>query len=185
MRRQAHKRAYDKLEREGDKWAMILYSGLALAMYRHWNMKKVAVTRLVDVTWDAWKECADDYSHSIIMMCEKETGIEIQNGDGTSWHDVAFLSGKDLGPMTDAQWLYMRQQQIKWVRPSIMACILIGLHRKYGFGYDRCLRIYQQIQEIEDEYKDNQKRICRAALEEVGVDVDDMMHRKRRGETNE
>lgn len=179
MRRQAHINAFKKLEKEGDKWAMILYSGLALAMYRHWNMKKTAVTRLVDVTWDAWKECAGDYSHSIIMMCEEETGIEIQNVNGVSWHDVAYLSGEDLGEMTDAQWLYMRQQQIKWVRPSIMACILIGLHRKYGFGYERCLRIYEQIQAIEEEYRDNEKRISKAALEEVGVDIYDMMHKRR------
>lgn len=179
MRRQAHINAYKKLEKEGDKWAAVLYSGLALAMYRNWNMKATAVTRLVDVTWDAWQECATDHDSSIIKMCEAETGIEVQNGSGTSWRDVPYLSGESLGDMTEEQWLYMRQQQIKWVKPSIMACILIGLHRKYGFGYDRCLRVYQQIQEIEDEYKDNPKRICRAAFEEVGVDVNEMMHRKR------
>lgn len=179
MRRQAHINAYKKLEKEGDKWAVVLYSGLALTMYRNWNMKKTAVTRLVDVTWDAWQECAVDYDSSIIKMCEAETGIEVQNGSGTSWRDVPYLSGESLGDMTEEQWLYMRQQQIKWVKPSIMACILIGLHRKYGFGYDRCMRVYQQIQEIEEEYKDNTKRICRAALEEVGIDVNEMMHRKR------
>lgn len=48
------------------------------------------------------------------MMCEEETGIEIRNGDGKGWRDVAYLNGEDLGPMTDAQWLYMRQQQIMW-----------------------------------------------------------------------
>ena len=182
MRRQAHINAYRKLEKEGDKWSVILYSGLALAMYRHHGMKKTAVTRLVDVTWDAWKECAEDHDSSIIKMCEEITGIEVQNGSGTSWRDVPYLSGEKLGDMTEEQWLYMRQQQIKWVRPSIMACIMIGLYRKYGYGYERCMRVYQQIQEIEEEYKDNQKRICKAALEETGVDIDEMMHRKRRVE---
>lgn len=179
IRRKAHIKALRQLEAEGDKWAVILYSGLALAMYRHWNMKKTAVTRLVDVTWEAWKECASDNDSSMIKMCEKETGIEIQNGDGTSWHDVSYLSGADLGEMTDAQWLYMRQQQIKWVRPNITACILVGLHRKYGFGYERCLRIYEQINEIGQEYHDNRKLISKAALEEVGVDVEYMIHKRR------
>lgn len=182
MRQNAHRKAYERLEKEGDKWAMILYSGLALTMYRHWNMKKTAVTRLVDVTWDAWKECAVDHDSSMIKMCEDETGIEIQNGSGVSWRDVAYLNGEDIGEMTEAQWLYMRQQQIKWVRPNIMACILIGLHRKYGFGYERCLRVYEQIQEIEQEYKCNPKKIYKAALEEVGVDVDYMIHHKRKVE---
>lgn len=180
MRPQAHIKTYQRLGKEGDKWAMVLYSALALTMYRNWGMKKTAVTRLIDVTWDAWKECAVNYGSSMIKMCEEITGIEIQNGDGKSWRDAAYLSGEDIGPMTDAQWMYMRQQQIKWVRPSIMACILIGLYRKYGFGYERCLRVYEQIQEIEQEYKSNPKRISRAALEEVNVNIDEMMHRRRR-----
>lgn len=182
MRRQALKKAYDRLEKDGDRWAVVLYSALALAMYHHWNMKKTAVTRLIDVTWDAWRECAVDHDSSMIKMCESETGIEIQNGDGVSWRDVAYLNGEDLGHMTDAQWLYMRQQQIKWVRPNIMACILIGLHRKYGFGFDRCARVYAQIEEIEQEFKSDPKRIRRAAQEEVGVDIYEMLHRQRKSD---
>ena len=103
MRRQAHINAYKKLEKEGDKWAAVLYSGLALTMYRNWNMKATAVTRLVDVTWDAWQECATDHDSSIIKMCEAETGIEVQNGSGTSWRDVPYLSGESLGDMTEEQ----------------------------------------------------------------------------------
>lgn len=95
---------------------------------------------------------------------------------------MAYLNGEDLGPMTDAQWLYMRQQQIKWVRPNIMACILIGLHRKYGFGFDRCARVYAKIEEIEQEFKDDPKRIRRAAQEEVGVDIYEMLHRQRKND---
>lgn len=116
----------------------------------------------------------------MIQMCEAETGIEIQNGDGAGWRDVAYLNGQDMGRMTDAQWLYMRQQQIKWIRPNIMACILIGLHRKYGFGFERCSRVYQQIQEIEHEFRSDKKRILRAAREEIGIDIDEMIHKRRR-----
>lgn len=182
MWERAHKKAYAKLEKEGDRWAVVLYSALAITMYRNWGMKTTAVTRLIDVTWDAWRECAQDHGHSMIQMCETETGIEIRNGDGSGWRDVAYLNGQDMGRMTDAQWLYMRQQQIKWIRPNIMACILIGLHRKYGFGYERCLRVYQQIQEIEQEFGDNAKRIMKAAREEIGIDIDEMIHKRRRNE---
>lgn len=182
MRRSAHQKAYQRLEKEGDKWAAVLYSALALAMFRKWNMKKLAVTRLVNTTWDAWKECAQTNAKSMIMMCEEETGIEIQNGDGVSWRDVTYLSGEDIGPMSYEQWLYMRQQQIKWIRPNIIACILIGLHRKYGFGFDRCARVYEQIEEIEREFKSNAKRIQRAAQEEVGVDIYEMLHSQRKTE---
>ena len=86
------------------------------------------------------------------------------------------------GPQTLYVAYIHRQQQIKWIRPNIMACILIGLHRKYSFGYDRCLRVYEQIQEIEQEFRDNQKRIVRAAKEEIGIDLDEMIHKRRRAE---
>ena len=98
-RKTGSQRAYERLEKDGDKWGLILYSALALTMCRNWNMKKTAVTRLVNTTWDAWKECAQTNEKSMIMMCEQETGIEIQNGDGVSWRDVAYLNGEDLGPM--------------------------------------------------------------------------------------
>ena len=80
--------------------------------------------------------------------------------------------------MTDAQWLYMRQQQIKWVRPQLMACLMTALHRKYGFGYERCSRIYQQIQEIEAEYEADPKKIRQACRDETGINVTDVMAKR-------
>ena len=62
---------------------------------------------------------------------------------------------------------------MKWVRPQIMACIMVSLHRKYGFGYDRCARIYQQIQDILDEHGNNPVRIRKACLQETGINVVD------------
>ena len=84
-RKTGSQRAYERLEKDGDKWGLILYSALALTMCRNWGMKKTAVTRLVNVTWDAWKECAQTNEKSMIMMCEEETGIEIRNGDGKEY----------------------------------------------------------------------------------------------------
>ena len=179
MRRSAHQKAYQRLEKEGDRWAVALYAAFALAMYRHEGRKKTAVTRLIDETRKVWKECAADYKHSMIAMCEMETGIEIQNGDGSSWRDVVYLNGEETGPMTDAQWLYMRQQQIKWIRPNIMACIMVGMHRKQGYGYERCARLYAWIEEISQEFNGNAKKLNAAARDEVGVDIDYMIHKRR------
>jgi len=75
------------------------------------------------------------------------------------------------GAMTQAQWLYMRQQQLKWIRPQLVACMLITLRRKYGFGFERCSRIYQQISDIEAEYRANPERLRKACYEMTGIDV--------------
>ena len=87
------------------------------------------------------------------------------------------------GMMNEAQWLYMRQQQIKWIRPNVMACLMVALHRKYGFGFDRCARIYQQIEEAAREYRSDPKRIRKACMELTGIDVMDYVAGK--GEEDE
>lgn len=57
-----------------------------------------------------------------------------------------------------------------------------GLHRKYGFGYERCARIYSKIQEIEAEYGMDPERIRAACLAETGVNVVDIVTQKPKEE---
>lgn len=175
MRQTAYQKACRKIETEGQKQCFLLYSAAALALQRHWGKKQEAISRLFILSRDVWKDCAKDHDSSMIQMCEAETGIEIQNGNGQSWRDVVYLNGTDPGPMTNAQWLYMRQQQIKWIRPQIMACLMVAMHRKYGFGYERLSRIYQQMEEIEREYRMDPKRIREACLVETGINVVDVV----------
>jgi hypothetical protein len=73
----------------------------------------------------------------------------------------------------------MRQQQVKWIAPQVMACIMVALHRKYGFGFDRCSRIYSQIQEIAAPYGDDPKRIREACLKEAGINITEVYTQKR------
>ena len=160
-----------RIETEGRKHCLCIYSATAMALWQHWGKKQEAINRIFELSHVVWNECAKDHDHSMIQMCETETGIEITNGDGKGWRDVWFLNGFNPGMMTEAQWLYMRQQQLKWIRPQIMACMLIALHRKYGFGFERCGRIYQQISDIEAEYRANPERLRKACYEMTGIDV--------------
>ena len=178
MRQTAEQRACRRIEADGRKWTFILFSAMALALWRYWGKRRDAIRSLLELSLQVWVECAEDKDKSMVRICEDETGIEIYNGDGASWHDVCFLNGEDPGMMTDAQWLYMRQQQIKWVRPQLMACLMTALHRKYGFGYERCSRIYQQIQEIEAEYEADPKKIRQACRDETGINVTDVMTKR-------
>ena len=121
-----------------------------------------------------------DLKHSMIEMCYRETGIEIQRGDGKSWEDLPYLNATlDTGQMSNAQWVYMRQQQVKWIAPQVMACIMVSLHRKYGFGYDRCARVYSQIDAIRGEYGNDPEKIRDACKKETGINVEDVYTRKR------
>ena len=175
MRPKAFQKALRRIETDGIKHCINLYGATAISLWEQWGKKKDTITRLFQLSRDVWQDCAKDHASSMIMMCEEETGIEIRNESGVSWHDVPYLNGTlDPGEMTEAQWLYMRQQQIKWVRPQVMACIMISLHRKYGFGFERLSRIYQQIQEIEAEHNAKPERIRKACYELTGIDVADV-----------
>lgn len=129
---------------------------------------------------EVWKECASTSQRSMIRMCEEETGIEVQNGSGKSWKELPYLNASlDTAKMTNAQWVYMRRQQIKWIAPQVMACLLVALHRKYGFGFGRCSRFYGRVQEIEAEFGMDPEKIRAACFEEAGVDVTDAFLQKR------
>ena len=171
MRQTALQKAYRRLETDGRKHCIVLYSAMGIVLWNEWGKRKTAISNVFDVSRTIWKDCAKDHDHSMIAMCEAETGIEVQNESWKSWHDVWFLNGYLPETMTSAQVLYMRQQQLKWIRPQVMACMLIALHRKYGFGFERCSRIYAQIQDIEAEYKANPERLRRACFEMTGIDV--------------
>ena len=182
MRQTALQKAYRRLETDGRKHCIVLYSAMGIVLWNEWGKRKTAISNVFDVSRTIWKDCAKDHDHSMIAMCEAETGIEVQNESGKSWHDVWFLNGYLPETMTSAQVLYMRQQQIKWIRPQVMACLMTALHRKYGFGYDRCARIYQQIEETAQVYRNDPKKIRAACQELTGIDVCDVVTKKGEAE---
>lgn len=179
----AHQKALADLESEGRKQCFLLYSATAIALFRHWNKKKAAILSLFEITGDVWHSCAETNLHSMIEMCEKETGIEIQNGDGKSWQDLPYLNATlNTQRMSNAQWVYMRQQQKKWIAPQVMACIMVALHRKYGFGFERLSRIYSQIQDIEAEYDMDPEKLQEACREMTGINIYDIVTQPHREE---
>ena len=179
----AFRKATDRLESEGRRQCALLYGSTAIALNRYWKKGKDAIVRLFDVSGEIWHECASTNLRSMVEMCETETGIEVQCGNGKTWRDLPYMNGSlQTARMTEGQWIYMRQQQIKWIAPQVMACIMIALHRKYGFGFDRCARIYQQIRDIEAEYKfdvGNLREICK---QETLVNVYDVITAQKKSE---
>lgn len=171
-RRDPVREADEKLQREGNRQAKLIHGAAAIALYRHWGWRKGRIIKLFELIEEVWNECAGDIDHSMVEMCEKETKIEIQCGDGKSWRDLHYLNSKvDPGKMTPAKYIYMRKQQMKWMAPQITAGVLLALHRKCGFGYERCARVYEQIAAIEEECGWDPARTLETCLTETGVRV--------------
>ena len=170
----AVQKVMQNLKKEGDRQCHLIYGAACIAFYRQWGWRTERISRLLELTAEVWNECAKDTEVSMLEMLENETSIEIQNGNGKSWHDLVFLNPKlDVGNMTEAKVLYMRQQQITWLAPLITACLLLALHRKYGFGYDRCMRVYTQIKQIQEEYGMDPKKIRDVCLAETKINITD------------
>lgn len=170
---EAATKALKKAEREQ---CMIIYAAAALALRRHWKRGRRAILNIFNETGEIWQDCVSSPDKSMLAMCEQETGIEVQCGDGRSWHDIAYLNGMLAGrQMTFAQWTYMRQQQLRWVAPQIVACFLLTLHRKYKFGYDRCARFYEQIDAIRAEFGVDPERLLQTCRQELRINIYDVV----------
>ena len=162
-----------KMNEEHDRKDRILRSAALLVMHRHWGWRQKRLLGLLEMIDEVISECGETNKKSMIQMLDEETGIELQNGDGKSWKELAFLNAEiDIGKLTLPKLIYMRQQELKWIPSLITAYILLALHRKCGFGSDRCARVYAQILETAEEFGWNGKDLTAACLQETGIDID-------------
>lgn len=145
-----------KIERQNDAYLQeqirLIYAAAAIALKKSYNWEKHGIVKLMDLTYEVWKECAATNEKSMVQMLDEETGVELQNGSGKSWQDLAFLNARiNMGQMTMPQWIYMRNQQRKWIPAQVTACILLALHRKCGFDAEKIAETYQKMLAIEQE----------------------------------
>lgn len=163
-----------QMNEEHDKQDRILRAAALIVMHRHWGWRQKRLLGLLEMSDEVISECGETNKKSMIQMLDEETGIELQNGDGKSWRELAFLNAEVgvAGNMTMPKLIYMRQQELKWIPSLITAYILLALHRKCGFGSDRCARVYAQILETAEEFGWDGKDLTEACLQETGIDID-------------
>lgn len=163
-----------QMNQEHDKQDRILRAAAMIVMHRHWGWRQKRLLSLLEMIDEVISECGETNKKSMIQMLDEETGIELQNGDGKSWKDLAFLNADVgvAGEMTMPKLIYMRQQELKWIPSLITAYILLALHRKCGFGSDRCARVYAQIMETAEELGWKEKELAEACRNETGIDID-------------
>ena len=182
-KRKKHKHIIGKsadmaLQKELHRQVGIIYSAVAIALHRYWGWGKDRIISLADMTREVWHECAKTNLRSMPQMLEEETGVEVQCGDGTSWHQLAFLNADitKYDRMTNEQFLYMRAKQVRWVAPNVMSCLLLSLYRRCGFGGDKRLpRVAAQIAGVREEFGNSEEALRAACLEETGISIVDYM----------
>ena len=169
----ALKKAEKELDAEMFRQIDLIYTSTAIAFCRHWSWGAKRIKGLFDETTKTWGECSSTNEMSMLQMLEEETGIELKRPDSDkSWHELAFLNAKiDLGDMSRAQIIYMRQQQKKWIGCQVLACLFLSLYRKYDFGAKRLYRLMGQIYDIRNEFSWDRKALLKACDDETGIQI--------------
>ena len=169
------RKANQELDEEMRKQVELIYSAAAIAFARYWNngWGSERIRRIFDKTLETWDECGATNQISMIQMLEDESGIELRIPDmDKGWRELAYLNSDiNMGRMSIAQMIYMRQRQKKWIGAMLMACLFLSLHRKYGFGKDRLVRLMGQIHEFEAEFNFDRKKLVEACRTEAGVNL--------------
>lgn len=150
------------LNKEADKQLDLSNCSMIIALYRYWNFRTERISKLLEVQQQIWNECGADNNISMIRLCDEECDIELQNIEGVSYRDVIYLNADiDEGkPLSDAQWVVMRQNQKKWVKAQILACICLTLHRAEGWGFKRLSELMLKMDDIQAEFFDDPKRLA-------------------------
>lgn len=166
----------NQMQHEMYKQIRLYFSATAIALNQGWGWKHDRINKLLKETQKAWNECGKDNSKSMVELLEDETGVELQNGQGKSWREYAFLNNShplNSRQLSRQQIYFMRRQQMTWIGSLVLACILLGIHRREGFGSERIQRLYDQIIEIGEASKWSIEKLDSKLMELVGLSIND------------
>lgn len=171
----ALKKAYQAIDQEGDRAISILMGSAMIALHRYYGYRELRLAKVISKLTQSYVEAKTTEERSMIQILEEETGLEIQIGNGISWRDLPYLNDKLFNEqlknkeISRAKLIYMRQRQIKWIYPLVLASILVSMHRTYGFSCERVATLASQIQAVEEEYGHDPKTIIKQCAEETGI----------------
>lgn len=157
-------------EAEMHKWTNLYCPALAIALKRFWGYGSKRINDVIERAYEASAECAKwGDQKSIIQMLDEESGIELRSyTDNRSYKETAFLSTNiKYKKLNNAQYICMLNSEIRWMRPQVLAILLLAMYRQQGFGYERLARLIGQMDEIIEEHQQDKKKIQETAKAEA------------------
>lgn len=166
------RKAKNDLNLEASRQIDLVTTSMIIALYRYWNYRTDRISKILNVQQTVWDECGADNTLSMLKICDEECNVELTNYEGVSYRDVIYLNAEiDTGkPLSDAQWLVMRQNQKKWVKAQMLACMCVSMHRAEGWGFKRLSELMLKMDDIQADYNDDPDKLSEVALKECGYD---------------
>ena len=164
------RKAEREMNEESSRQIDIMYHAAGIALNRLEGWKKLRLERFWAISNETFNECATSLNLSMIQMCSDELNIDLTRDIDLDWHKIKYLNSEldNRETLSAPEWLYMRQQQKLWIATQIEASLLIALHRKEGWGAERCGRFHMNIEDVKWEYDCDPKRLKEACKELTG-----------------
>lgn len=164
-------KAEKEVDLEISKQLDLVNCSMIIALYRFWNYRNERISKVLSTQQEIWNECGADGNMSMIRKCDEECDIELTNYEGVSYKDISWLNAvKDTKPLNDYEWLIFRQNQKKWTKAQILACVCLAMHRAEGWGFKRLSELMNHMEDILEDANYNQEKVIQMALDECGYD---------------
>ncbi len=164
-------KAEKDVDLEISKQLDLVNCSMIIALYRFWNYRNERISKVLSTQQEIWNECGADGNMSMIRKCDEECDIELTNYEGVSYKDISWLNAvKDTKPLNDYEWLIFRQNQKKWTKAQILACVCLAMHRAEGWGFKRLSELMNHMEDILEDANYNQEKVIQIALNECGYD---------------
>lgn len=172
-----NKSFYKSVEKKGFEHVITIYCAASIAMWETLGWRKKRILGVLKETEEAWIECSKS-KKSMIQMLDEETGVEVQIGNGKSYKDLDYLNENRYGRMYDGMTrqkaIYIQARMLEWIPAQVTACLLLGLHRKQGFGSERLAKLYGDFQDVLSRYpmKGRMNALKRDCISLTGIRVE-------------
>lgn len=164
-------KAEKEVNLEIEKQLDLVNCSMVIALYRFWNYRTDRISKILYTQQEIWNECGSDSNMSMIRKCDEECDIELTNYEGVSYKNISWLNSiKDTKPLNDYEWLIFRQNQKKWTKAQILACVCLAMHRVEGWGFKRLSELMNRMEDVLDENDYDRNKVIQVALEECGYD---------------
>ncbi len=174
-RRKALDKAEKELMKEMYKQIDIVSGSIGIALYENWGWRDKRIAKYFREINEVWKECSADKDVSMLEMCENETGLVITlPGFEGDYKELKYFRERrpEDEDMTYFEMIAMRQQQKRWIGVMILASAFLAIHRLYGFGGERIVRLKEQMEEVRDRYGWDARKIEKACFDMTGVAIE-------------
>lgn len=159
------------VNKERARQVNIIYPCAGLIFWTTYGWRLEKINRIFAMTNDVWHETIGQHQ-AILPKLEQETGIELTlMGTDQSYKNYPYLLYSTDDILLSFEQAYFANMRMKpWIPTMLLACILIVLHRREKFGFDRLAGFVTEMNQIRSELGEKPKTYNQKLLEETGYD---------------